>query len=911
MLDATSLKVRKRQTLLAAVAGALTLYGVPGAVSAQEQMIEEVTVTGIRGSLQRAQDVKRESIGVVDAIASEDLGKFPDQNVAESLQRITGVSIDRSGGEGQLITVRGLGPQFNAVLVNGRQIATENEGREFSFDTLAAELINGADVMKSPTANLQEGGIGATVNVKTHRPMDLDDTKISASVKGVYDDLTEEIAPQFSGLYSTVFADETMGFLVSLSHQERKAQDNLIETRYYRPGVSFTAQNGKEFNNVFVPQNYDVMVDEQDRTRTSGSAVFQFAPSESMMVTLDAMFSDFEVDSDTHAAGHWFSEGNFIDAEVDENNTVVFIDNANTGATDFIRRNYRRDISIRTYGLNIEWDVNEELVATFDASTSSADDSTGGKVPFTVVGYNNSYVWDNRGGGTPSIDIAGGDAALTDVTRGKIHYNERNGLDREDDINEMKLDFDWQPSSENIVSVKFGLYYQDREKKNTRLFASSCNLFCGYNADFPDELLSVYNASGFFGGVPNTWLTYDPEAFFSYLGTGGVPQLQALFDAAGIPANAAQQFADFGLDQPAPAADKFSVEEEIFSAYMDFTFEGTLGELGWQLNAGFRYSKTNSTLGGFSSQLVDLFVIPNDPSDLSDEFTQGADVSASNSYTNLLPSLNLRIDLAEDKQLRMSYSETLTRPTMNDLVPSTVVAVTRPNNFQAAGGNPDLKPFVSENWDISYEWYYGEGSYVAAAVFHKEVENFITDNILEEQIPVATYTSETYPDGFVVFDTLRPTNGDVATIDGLEVAWTHIWENGLGVQLNATVVDSDAVVDPDNISSNAALEGLGDSQNAVVFYEQGAFQGRIAFNNREGFLQEKINPLGGSEGLWTDTYGQWDISGSFDVNDNITVFFEGVNITGEETRRRGRFKNQLIRLEENGSRYSVGVRANF
>ncbi len=906
LFDTQSSMIRKRQAIAAAITGALTLYGYTA--TAQESsgaLLEEVTVTGIRGSLQRAMDIKRDAVGVVDAIAAEDIGKFPDQNVAESLQRISGVSIDRSGGEGQYVTVRGFGPQFNSVLVNGRQIATENEGREFSFDTLASELIAGADIYKSPTAAMQEGGIGATINVKTARPLDLNGFKASGSIKGVYDDLTEDASPQVSGLISNTFADDTIGVLFSLAHQERQAQNNLIETRYYRPGVSFTAQNGKEFNNVFVPQNFDVMVDEQDRTRTSGTAVFQFAPNESLVVTADAMVSQFEVDSETHALGHWFSESNFIDAEVDGNNTIVYIDNANTGATDFIRRSYSRDVSIETFGLNVEWDIKDDLSATFDISTSSAEDSSGGNIPFTVIGYNNAYQWDNRSGGdTGSISIVGGQDALLDAAAGRAHYNERNGWDREDEITEIKADFEWTPSSDTFTSFKFGAYYQDRSKDNQRKFASDCSFYCGYGTDVPDALLSAFTANDFFSGVPDTWLTYDPEAYFAYLATGGVAALQAASDAAGENRDIAAEYAALGMDNPATASDKFRVEEEVFSAYMDLTFEGLIGELPWQVNMGVRYSQTDSTLGGFSRALMDLQPIPDDPSLLSAIYAnEGTDVSASNEYTNILPSLNVRLDLQEDMVLRFGYSETLTRPTMDSLVPSTGVTVTRPNNLQAEGGNPELKPFLSSNWDLSYEWYYGGGSYFAAAVFSKEVEDFITNSVATE-----TFNLDS---GSYDFSVRRPRNGEVAEVNGMELAWTHLWENGLGIQLNATIVDSDAEIDFTNISETFALEGLGDSQNAVLFYEKGPIQARIAFNNREAFLQNVVNPRGGTEPLYTETYGQWDISGSYDINENFTVFFEGVNITNEETRRHGRFSNQLISLEDNGARYALGVRANF
>ena len=864
--------------------------------------VEVISVTGIRGSMARSMEDKKIAKNIVDTISAEDIGKFPDQNVAESLQRITGVSIDRSSGEGQFVTVRGFGPQFNTVLVNGRQLATENGGREFSFDTLASETISGAEVYKSPTASMQEGGIGATINLVTARPFDFDGFTAAGSVKGVYDDVSEKTSPQASGMVSNTFADGKAGVLLSLAYAERESQDNIIETRYYRPGVNFTAQNGKEFNNVFVPQNFDVIADLQDRTRTNANLVFQYAPTEELTLTFDGLYSKLEVDSDAHSAGHWFSDGNFIDAEVDANNTVVYIDNANTGATDFIRRTYGRDVEISAFGFNAEWLIRDDLTASFDVSTSTAEDNSGGKINFNVIGYNNAYQWDNRNGDTPTIAVEGGDDALLAADRGRAHYNERNGLDTEDTINEVKLDFNWTPDSDTFTNMNFGVYYQDRDKDIQRKFASDCNFYCGYGVDVPDELLSQFTPNGFFDGVPNTWLTYDPEAYFAFLGGAGLDILQAANPDVDVYA----AYAALGMDNPPTAADQYRVQEEVLSAYMDFTFEGEVGDMPWTANFGVRYTKTDSDLGGVSRELLDLEPIPNDPSDLNEIYAPGDNgqpVDESNSYTNLLPSFNLKLEVAEDMLVRFAFSETMTRPTMDSLVPSTTVTVSRPNNNQAVGGNPNLKPYVSTNWDVSYEWYYDDASYFAAAVFSKEVEDFITNTVETEVFNLES--------GAYDFSVRRPRNGEIAKVDGLEVAWTHTLESGFGIMANATFVDSDAQIDFANVTESFALEGLGDSQNIVLFYEKDAWQFRVAFNNREGFLQDLVSPLGGSEPRYTETYGQWDVSGSYQINDNWNVFFEGINVTGEELRRHGRFENQFIQLIDNGTRYALGIRASF
>lgn len=885
--------------------------------NSENDTVEVIEVRGFTSSLKASMLDKKAASVVSDGITAEDIGKFPDQNVAESLQRITGVAIDRSGGEGQFITVRGFGPEFNTVLVNGRQIATENQGREFSFDTLPAELISGATVYKSPMASMQEGGIGATVEVTTARPFDYDGFTAAASVKGMYEETSEETTPQVSGLISNTFADGTMGILAAGSFQQRKAQTNMLETRYWRPGVNITNrsqrdnsayQDSAQFNNVFIPQNFDQIVDLVDRERTSANLVYQYAPSDQMKLTLDGLYSKFEVDSDAHSVGHWFTDSNLDNLGFTDRGSVQTLDSTLVdgvgGATDFIRRRYGRDVEIQAFGANFEWLVNDSLTAVFDLSTSTAEDNSGGDNFFTVVGYNNAYSVDYSGS-TPSLQVQGGNEALLDPSLPRMHYNERNGFDTEDTISEYRVDFEWIPDSITAFSkMEFGVYYQDREKENNRQFASACNVYCGYQFSLPSELLSTFTADNFFGGVPDQWLTYDPEEFFNYATSDAA--VQQIAQATGLPEADVRATIDAtNINNPTLGDDSFAVQEEVLSAYMQFFFETEVSDMPLDINLGFRYSQTDTSVNGIGRVLQDLEPIPNDPSDLNVVYASetGQPVTETNSYSTLLPNLNVKLDLTEDLLLRYAYSETLTRPTMGDLVPVFNVTTARPGNFQAQAGNTELKPFMSTNWDLSLEWYYDDTSYMAVAVFQKEVEDFIVATVEPEV--------QNLDSGAYTFNVRRPRNGETANVDGLELAWLHTFESGFGIQANATVVNSDAELDKDDTTQVFALEGLGDSQNLTVFYEQDGFQARVAYNNREGFMQNVVSPLGGVEPRYTETYGQVDVSASYDIDETFTVFFEGINVTGEELRRHGRYDEQFVQLVDDGARYALGVRATF
>jgi TonB-dependent receptor len=936
----------KKSYLWTAVKAALLLPTVAGLsmqAHAQEAAVdndmEVIQVRGIVSSLKRAMSDKKESLIVSDGISAEDLGKFPDLNVAESLQRITGVSIDRSGGEGQFVTVRGFGPQFNNVLVNGRQIATENPGREFSFDVLAAEMISGANIFKSTNAALQEGGIGATIDVTTAKPFDIDGFRVAGSVKGTYEDLNEKTSPSASVLISNTFDDDKFGVLFAASHQKRDVDINSIGTAGWRPGitVSNTADDVLA-SNIYIPRNIDHVSDVQERTRTNASLVLQYAPSEEVSITFDGFVSEFEVDSQVHDLAAWYEANRVGNVEFDqETRTATFIDQVGgNAATDFVEstRN-RRDVSLQAFGLNVEWDIQENLKGNFDISTSSAEnDTSGGDTYFSVIGIVNNYasILENGRLRTEHENFTG--SSIPDASLGRAHVYAQEGDKDEDEVTELRADFTYSPDSDTFTSMKFGAYYQDREKsiQNYRHGTVGTDLFGlygGYRVEVPDGTLTPYTANNFFAGVADTWYTYDAAGFFDVLETNTTMQLQN--DATTPPPNGPLPpgttggiiAANSGW-APTLQPDFSIISEEVVSLYMDFVFQGDLGDMPWTVNVGARYSETTTSVDGAEQVLQDI-VSTSDTTIFASVFDGGTTpVTNGGSYANLLPSVNFKLDVQDDMILRFSIYDSITRPTLTQLSPVTNIGEPREQNLVASGGNSGLKPFKSENWDLSYEWYFGDASSLTVAYFNKEVDDFIiTLRGAESIVLPARESTVNNVCGNCAADTTvdelegvsedffvsRPQNGETAEVNGFEIALTHVWDNGFGFTANATIVNSDAAIDA-SATQTFALEGLGDSQNLVVFYEDEAFQARIAFNNRESFLQTLSNPTT-DEPEFVDTYGQWDASASYDIDENFTVFVEGINLTGEETVKHGRFSNQITLLEDTGTRYAVGVRASF
>jgi TonB-dependent receptor len=917
----------KYTSVAAAVAGALMASGFAStaaiAQSSDADTVEIIQVSGIRSSLKASMDDKKNSAIVSDGIKAEDLGKFPDLNVAESLQRITGVSIDRSGGEGQSVTIRGFGPQFNTVLVNGRQMASETQGREFAFDSVAAEMIVGADIYKTTTASMQEGGIGGTVSLLTARPFDYEGFTAVASVKGMYESLSEETSPNFSGLVSNTFADGTVGVLLSLSRSEREVQINQISTAGWRPNQTISNRNdGVLFSNAYIPRNWDQIVDQQERTRTNANLVVQFAASEDVTITLDGSMSKFEVDSLVTDLASWFEPDRVGSATIDAATGTLltfsqdiglagFGDNPGSGnpASDFVSSTRNsRDIDNKAFGLNVEWDINDALTAEFDISNSTAENDRAGKDRFNVVGIINNYSFDGTGG-TPTVRHDGfGNGALPDPSRSRLHYNEKgNQPSFEDEITEFKADFKYLADSDVFTGANFGAFYQEREKSSFQIFGSQC-AFCGYNEPAPNDTINFrpFTANNFFPGLIDTFYTYDGDAMVDFLASSGNPIVTSLQN------------------------NRYTVNEEIQALYADFTFEYELGDMPIALNVGARYSTTNIDVSAVQSFISDI-IPTTDRTLFQNVFGPATDIVEGGSYSNLLPNVNLKLELSEDMLLRFAVYDSLTRPTMSELSPATTFNEPRRQNLTAQGGNPSLKPFRSENWDISYEWYFGDASIFTFAIFNKEVDDFITTLTGSE---VFTLADRANTDGFTcnpvnnaecsdpaitqadelngvqeTYSVTRPANGESARVTGYEVAVTHIWDNGFGITANATVVDSSVELGADTTTS-FALEGLGDSQNLVVFYETDTWQARVAYNNREGFLRQIDNGFNG-EPINTDTFGQVDISASYDINETVTVFFEGINITEEELRQTGRFPVQTYSIEDNGSRYSIGVRATF
>lgn len=938
--------------------------------TADERTLQTVTVKGIRGSLKASLDVKRDSNQIVDAVSAEDVGKFPDSNVAESLQRITGVAIDRSGGEGQFITVRGLGPEFNTVLLNGRTIATDNDGREFSFDVLSSDIIQRAEVFKTATPNLQSGGIGSTVNIVTARPFDRPGQSFTASVAGTYDTLREEVSPDLTAVGSWTNADRTFGILAGASFSDRAVQEDSSFTNGFAlrsgdPAVlapessSGLTTVGALPDGARVQQQVVHSRDIQDRERLTLNGAAQFRPNDRMTITIDGLYSEFDVQSFATQFSGFFSPP-FIDPVIDANGTVVSFSRP---GEDFAARNPAIAATVglsqndnvvtsnnrlaETYqiGGNLEWEVSDSLSLDFDVSASNAQRD--GTNPFIVIGAlapTSPLIQLPNSDGISTITNLSG---LTDTSIQRLHFVnvERNMV--EDDVLEFQANGKWDINRGPLAAIAFGASYTDREKTRDNFTNFSPTqggdifcAYCGYNVALQNPgILSPFAFDGFLddasgsGQVPSQILGFSiADAFAELNDTANITDPnrngltgaeRAANDADLIARRDAAGNSVFGFYTPEfNPGGSFGVEEQITSFYANTEWEGDFGgELPWSANFGFRLAQTEVVSSGFDQPVLQFRETPGDTQLLVD-FGPTTAVSVSNDYINFLPSANIKLEPTEDTVVRFSFSETVTRPTLTALGVNNTFGG-RSNAPVSGGGNPSLEAFESSNWDASFEWYFDDVSYFSVAAFYKDFENFLEAQTLpvpgQVQIPVGNPQNPTGPDPILVnvdFQDTRTRNGETGSITGLEIAYQRTFDqlpepwDGLGAAANYTYVTSNINRDPNSGASDCDYNGLSpNSFNVSGFYEKDGISARLAYNYRDEFLFQCFSDF--SEPREREAFGQLDFSASYDVNDTFQIFFEGINITDEDTRDFSRFENRFLTYSDTGSRYQLGVRASY
>lgn len=727
------------------------------ATAAAEPATDAIVVTGIRASLARSLDIKRDGQGVVDAISSEDIGKFPDTNLAESLQRITGVSIDRNSGEGSTVTVRGFGPEFNLVLLNGRQMPTSTLGdgasapasRSFDFANLASEGIAAVEVYKSGRATLSTGGIGSIINIRTARPLDRPGFHGSVGAKGVYDTSRFEgksVTPEVSGIISDTFADNRIGILLSGSYQDRKGSQAGFSAGWRegylgsennwgslaQPGTPGAANitNRPGPNDVYqVTQNAGYDFTTFERKRFNGQAVLQVKPTDTLVATVDYTFSQNTVDARTNSIGVWFNHGDTSSSWTDgpaagpnfytERFTAASLkDLAITGAVAA-----NRSIN-RSVGGNLKWDGPGGLKLELDAHHSTAESK-----PTSPYGSNIAVGSAIYGVVSQTVDythampvISATMAPGADVTAANIRPAGnafRNAYFR-DEINEAAFKGSYDFDASFIDSLDFGVTYTDNKVRSA--FGVIQNDTWGGTlsaADTPDSLYTLTNLPHDLRGVEGSNAAGIIQNYFRVDTTSLIKLLDSKLGICATAITPGTCLATFSTDR--------TIHEKTWAPYFQTLHTFDLGAAPSHLRLGLRYETTK--VQSTSQVPIPQRTVWSGGNETSIDYGTPqvvASASLSGKYHNWLPAIDFDMSPLRNVKLRASYSQTITRPDYTSLQGGTSLASPiRIGGSTASSGNPGLLPYKSYNADLSAEWYYARTSYVSVGFFHKVVKNFI------------------------------------------------------------------------------------------------------------------------------------------------------------------------------------------
>jgi iron complex outermembrane receptor protein len=917
----------------------LALLCAPAAHSQSEtEATAEIVVTGIRASQKQAIAVKRDAVNSVDAIASEDLGKMPDQNVAESLQRIPGITIDRNRGVGNGVTVRGLGPQFNTVTVNGRVMATVGAGREFDFSILPSELISGAEVYKSPQANINGASIGATVNIKTLRPLDQEaGLQGGGSVHAYLAELGDKTTPSAAGYFTwkndagrfgvsgvvtyNKKEERTDNFFPGASSSPRSFDDGYYGAVGNDAGGNLCvgtvtagvcspriADDVTLFRDVDMYHNFANQVELSERERIGGNLTVQYDATDNLRLTFDALVSREDHHFHNSSAVTDFSGGTLTNQVVvggiDTTETVAghvrtvhvggtaMAETFQGGTVDEIVEDLQQKSLVSVYGFRADWNSGP-LSASFDASMSEAEYRDPDGIFTTVRLKDIDFTYDRRNG-TPVTDFSASAAfspVATDVSHRYAHYVSANAVNYDDTIYDARFDVSW--NDDGAVALFGGVGYSDRTKDTEGFSSPNACAYCGSDVLLPASLFRVTNFN-WMGDVnadtEREWVDYDTDA------------LIAAMIEANTTADPALHNGSYEHPEPNPAGSS-SVEEKVSLAYMMAQFKGDLGSMPLAVNAGVRFEKTNFTSQG-ASQTV-LSAVPNGTGQNIIVLSDVVPVSLSGDYTDILPSLNVRLNLTDDLILRTGASRVISRPTLTDLSPAQSIT-SNPGNERIARGNPDLLPFRASQIEAGLEWYYDDLSLLSGTFFYKSIDSFITRGVSRQQVDQVSFIID------------EPVNGEGASVNGLELSYQTVFKNlpapfdGFGTQISYTYTDSDAEYRNEAmpVAVHYTLAGLSHNSYTVVgFYEKGPLQARLSYTWRDEYLVSPQTQTGVPE--FADTYDQLDAGVQFSVTPNVILTADAINLTDSYEFHYANVIQNTQQYRTVGRRFSVGVRMKF
>lgn len=934
-------------TLAACLLGSSTLLSLAQTPAAQQQQqtqaLDTVVVTGLRASLESALNAKRNDRGIVDVIKAEDIAKFPDTNLAESLQRIPGVVIDRDAGEGRNITVRGLGADFTRVRINGIEaLATTggtdssggaNRSRGFDFNVFASELFNTIKVRKSSSADVDEGSLGATVDLSTTRPFDLKGFSAMASLKGRYNDLSGNTDPRAAFLISNTFADRKLGVLFSAAHSKRRIFEEGFSTVRWDNGASsggwcapgtgncgtggsaavpgslpparlpVNATNTAEYNEASSASNfhprlprYGRLTHDQDRLGITSSV--QFRPVDSTLLTLDLLYSKLKatrqedflqaISFSRTAAQGGKPQTSVVETEYDANGALLY---GKYNGVD-IRAESRFDKLSTTFTqptLTVEQDIGDHLKLT--AMVGRADSKFRNPVQTTTTldALNvNGYSIDFRGNdrlpviGYP-FDVAQSGGALglvgvPQVTTGTQPATVSNTTTSEIRIRPQgannkndigTLDLAWEAIPDKLT-LRVGGSYKKYQFDTYEFRRVNQNDTIFAPAAGAGSLTTVLTGFGKGLNLP----AGTPTAWL-------IPDLNAIAAAYDIYCNCIKSGpaggpGDFTLSSTTNGnarGNNRAVTEKDTGGFFMADFNTRLFDIPIQGNAGARYVKTEQSATGYLAT------------------GGGTEITVDNNYDDWLPSINLSANLTREFIVRLAAAKVMARPQLGNLNPGGTISTT--GTLSITAGNPLLKPFRAKTFDSSFEWYFAKNGFLGLGLFHKKIDTYI--QTLRTNIPFKEtgFPQSLLPPNFTgdeVFQVQTAINTPGGKLNGFEINYQQPFTflpgigRNFGTLLNYTHVKSKIQYQVSPTGNTTITDDLINmspkSWNATLYYDDGKFSARVSTAYRSTFLT-RVPGQNNNDVEGKNASTNVDASISYKVNDRLTLSLEGVNLTNE------------------------------
>ena len=860
---------------------------------------DDVIVTGIRASQQASIDAKRNSSIIADIISAEDIGKFPDKNVAEALQRVPGIVINREFGEGERVSLRGTAPNLTKTLINGHGIATADwfileqlsATRSFNYLTLPAEIVGQLDVYKSSQADVEEGGIGGTINVHTRHPLDLPRWSLSAAAQAVYSERSDKFDPQASGLVSWKNDAETFGVLLGGVYQKRRIRRDGLEILGYQTATSTTGQTAQ------IGALMGSALFQQERERYGGNLELQFRPSDNVEIVATGLYSRFNADNSNQNYLAWTSNalgggGTLTNATVQDGTFVKGTVTSTPGGRAVVYDTFYREAYAETWSgdLDLTLRTGSDGVLHLKGGYTRAVGRTGNQF-LDEGGAPGAFTFDITGR-APQVSFTGvRPTVANDLAFDFANVTTAGNVDRE---KYAYLDFE-QPLDGPLAAIKVGGKYTDHDRSSTLtqttygsfflpLAATGCGGRACTSADFAGgSLPSDYLGNIALAGTLRNYYNVDTAKLRQIL--------------LGQPAATLAQ-----IENP---PFNYSINEKTYGGYV-MVKVGQPGVTTYHANIGLRVVRTEQTSRG------NLLGVPaSTPGAVTgNAFGVFAPITVKRSYTDILPAINVWFDLDPQLVLRFGAGRTIARPDYTDIVPRVNLNV---GSLTGDGGDPSVNRYESDDVNASLEWYPDRETIVAGALYYKQIASYIVNRTVQQTFPVQTTTpnlsrctpaagfSPTNPLYNCLFDINRRSNGSGGRNVGVELQLSRRLFGPFGVIASYTY--SDAKSDAgDPIPGNSKH-----SLNATGYFENDWLSLRLSYNYRSKWFIDIDRAAPQNQ----DNTESLDFSGNLQLTDNIALTADAVNLTNAKIRQYSGTETRFLRLYDNGRIFYAGVRVKF